>query len=116
MGVNYELRKFIPTPGQSASDGQPVERGRPVGGDENRADGRWVRRGAAEFFSIVWTGTVLTVREQRSARDAESSQRSAALRIGNAGSMPVVGMPSTGVQQADLGECDAANAIATTGR
>jgi hypothetical protein len=26
MGVNYELRKFIPTPGQSASDGQPVER------------------------------------------------------------------------------------------
>jgi len=47
------------------------------------------------FSQSCWTGTVLTVREQRSARDAESSQRSAALRIGNAGSMPVFGMPST---------------------
>jgi len=55
-----------------------VERERPVGGDENRADGRWVRRGAAEVFQSCWAGTVLTVREQRSAGDAESSQRSAA--------------------------------------
>src|SRR2546428_1674386 len=76
MGVNYELRKFIPTPGQSASDGQPVERGRPVGGDENRADGRWVRRGAAEFFNR--------------ARQARADGEGAALR-GRCRVVPAVG-------------------------
>jgi hypothetical protein len=66
-----------PRPGSPVPPPSDFPVGRPLGGDESRADVRWVRRCGGTFQTVA-RRQAPTVRKQRSTGDARASPRAAA--------------------------------------